>query len=233
MICIDERFCLNSINNLFSDWLLINKEIKSIKENDNYFIELDQFYSYCQDKYLNKRTMNIMNNEKNIEKQNNLLEFNEIINNKNIDVNEEINKSRNVLLKKRKRQINNESDPFSISNNFINEEEEEEESIDNTNIDKDLFETIYKDKGFNHEQFQIFQNNQNVIHKEKIKQCPICFTKNNQSIFLGYSISKCNHIICNICWIRLLAKKDECPLCKRKVTFSELKKIILKKWVKK
>ena len=86
MICIDERFCLNSINNLFSDWLLINKEIKSIKENDNYFNELDQFYSYCQDKYLNKRNLNIMNDEKNKEKQNNLLEFNEIINNKNINL---------------------------------------------------------------------------------------------------------------------------------------------------
>ena len=129
MICIDERFCLNSINNLFSDWLLINKEIKSINENNNYFNELDQFYSYCQDKYLNKRTMNIMNNEKNVEKQNNLLEFNEIINNKNIDVNDEINESGNILLKKRKRKVDNESNPFSISNNYINEEEEEEEIL--------------------------------------------------------------------------------------------------------
>ena len=40
-----------------------------------------------------------------------------------------------------------------------------------------------------------------------------------------FSISKCNHIICNKCWSKWLKEKMECPLCKKKCRIQTLKKI--------
>ena len=86
---------------------------------------------------------------------------------------------------------------------------------------------MFKDKNFNYEQFQMLQTNQNVLPRRNIEKCPICLTKINQSTFLSFSIAQCNHIICNICWTKILKKNKECPLCKKDINFSELRKIII------
>ena len=225
MICIDKRYSFNSITKLFPKWLSKNLEIKSLKENDDYYKELNDFYSYCKSKYSNNKKGN-----NNI--QDNFF-FNNIINN-NINnhlfiENDGFNK--NELLKKRNRDKNEDENNLFIDNINNNEQEDEEsESIDNTIIDKELLETINKDSVFDNEQFQKLQNNTNIVYREKINKCPICFTGSNQSIFLTYSISKCNHIFCNICWNKILSSTKECPLCKRKVLLSDFKKVFLKKW---
>ena len=85
---------------------------------------------------------------------------------------------------------------------------------------------MFKDKNFNFEQYQKLQNNQNIFPKKNIEKCPVCLTKISQSTFLCFSIAECNHIICNICLNKILAKNKECPLCKKNINFSELRKII-------
>jgi hypothetical protein len=85
---------------------------------------------------------------------------------------------------------------------------------------------MFKDNNFNYKQFYKLQNNLNTFPKKNIEKCPECLTKINQRSFLKFSIAECNHIICNICWNKILAKNKECPLCKKSITFSELRKII-------
>ena len=41
MICIDERFTYGSIKKLFSNWFSKKLEIINLKENDNYYEELE------------------------------------------------------------------------------------------------------------------------------------------------------------------------------------------------
>ena len=253
MICIDERFCLGYINELFSCWIAKNKTIKSLKENDTYFEELKNFFEFCKNKYNKQNNLNLTNIA---QMPKNLIDNDNIKSRMNaFNLNLKKKYYKNVYLQKRKRERPNfesklflkkeknesEEEDENINNNYldnINDEEEnvnidDSESIDNNNIDTELFETIKNNAKFDHDQFQKLQNNPNVIYMSKIEKCPICFTNTNQSIFLGYSISKCNHIICNICWNNIISDKKECPLCKRKIVLSDLKKIILNKWMSK
>ena len=225
MICIDERYTLDSIKNLFSNWLIKNLEIRTLKDNDIFYDEINKFYDYCSLKYPIQNNeinnINIINNDDN----------NDIFNDFNFE--KEINT--NEFLIKRKREINYDNDDeeyFNINKKSDSENNEDEESIDNNNIDKELLETINNNPKFDHEQFKKLQNNLAIVYKSNISKCPICFTGVNQSIFLSYSISKCHHIICNICWNKIISSTKECPLCKRKVILSDLKKVILRKYVK-
>ena len=224
MICIDERFNYHSIKRMFSDWIFKNKEIRPLIDNDTYFEEIENFFEYCQNKYLNKTSLNNSNS------QNYSSDL--------IYLNKEKIKSGKSLLRKRKREKNEKEDSddkksFSLiykDEILIKEEEEEEEEkeeeeeieeeeeneekeenneercTDDENIDKKLFEFMFKDKNFNYEQFQMLQTNQNVLPRRNIEKCPICLTKINQSTFLSFSIAQCNHIICNICWTKILKK---------------------------
>ena len=246
MICIDERFNDPSTNSLFSDWIYKNKEIRSLKDNDNYYEEINKFFECCKNKYLNQ---NILNNS-NIQNSAN----------DSFYLSKENSNSLNSFFGKRKRDIKEKEDSndgktfnlFSNNDGLKNQREEkkeievkeekeekeerevkeekeesnEESSCFDENIDKELFESIFKDKNFNFEKFQILQNNQNVLPRKNIEKCPVCLTKINQSTFLFFSIAKCNHIICNICWNKILEKNRECPICKKNINYSELRKII-------
>jgi len=228
MICIDERFNYYSIRSMFSDWIYKNKEVRSLIDNDTYFEEINTFFEYCQKNYSNQNFQNNSNSQNYI--------------NYSIYLNKEKNNSDQSLLRKRKREKKEKEDDenessFSLFNNdekLIQEEEEEiekeenneESSFDDENIDKELFDSMFKDKNFNFEQFQMLQTNKNIISRKSIEKCPVCLTKINQSTFLNFSISECNHIICNICWNKILARKKECPLCKKNIIISELRKII-------
>jgi hypothetical protein len=224
MICIDERFNYHSIKNMFSNWIYKNKEIRTLIDNDSYFEEINKFFEHCQNKYSNQNVLNNSNSQNYI--------------NDLIYLNKENNNSEKSLLRKRERERkeNEDSDEeksFNLFNNnkLIKEENEEEEnneesSSNDENIDKELVESMFKDKNFNFEQYQKLQNNLNVFPKKNIEKCPVCLTKINQSTFLKFSIAECNHIICNICWNKILAKNSECPLCKKNISFSEIRKII-------
>ena len=176
----------------------------------------------CEFNYLEK-SLNMVKNE------NNNIRLIDLFN--NTHVNNKLNcynskdTNDNILSKKRKR--DNEYDNFFLLNNSIDEEVEENESIDNNNIDEELLHLINKTPTFNKKQFGELQNNKNKEYVKKFQKCPICFTQRYQSYFLKYSISKCLHIICNICWTQILMKKNECPICRRTVNFSDLKIIII------
>ena len=224
MICIDERFNNYSIKSMFSDWIYKNKEIRDLIDNDSYFDEINKFFEYCQNKYSNQNALN------------NSISLN--YNNDFMNLNKENNDSEKSLLRKREREKiekedSDEEKSFNLFNNneeikkgSEEEEDSEESSSNDENIDKELYESMFKDKNFNFEQYQKLQNNQNVFPKKNIEKCPVCLTKISQSTFLCFSIAECNHIICNICWNKILAKNKECPLCKKNINFSELRKII-------
>jgi len=208
MICIDERFNYHSIRSLFSDWIYKNKEIRHLIDNDTYFEEINKFFEECQNKYSNQNGLN------NYNLQNDLFYLNK-----------EENNSEKSLLRNRKRKREKEEEEEEEEDEEKKEENNKKNSVDE-NIDKKLFEYMFEDKNFNYEQFYMLQNNQNVLSRKNIERCPICFTKINQSTFLKFSIAECNHIICNICWTKILTKNNKCPLCKKNIAFSELRKII-------
>ena len=111
MICIDERYILKSIKNLFSNWFSKNKEIKSLKENDNFYTELNKFYEMCQLNYSEKSLNNIKN-------ENNNIGFFDLFNNTFVNNNlSSKDNNDNILSKKRKRA--NKSDNFCLLNNSI------------------------------------------------------------------------------------------------------------------
>ena len=210
---------------MFSDWIYKNKEVRALIDNDSYFEEINKFFEYCQNKYSNQNALN------------NSISLN--YNNDFMYLNKENNESEKSLLRKREREKKEKEDideeiSFNLfkNNEEIKEENEEEEdskessSSNDVNIDKELVESMFKDKNFNFEQYYMLQNNQKVFPKKNIEKCPVCLTKISQSTFLCFSIAECNHIICNICWNKILAKNKECPLCKKSITFSELRKII-------
>ena len=228
MICIDERFSYLSIKSMFSDWIYKNSQIKVLIDNDKYFEEIDKFFEECQNKYSNHIALN---NSNSLNYCNDLILLNK----------QKINLGKSMLRKrkreKNKKEENDGEKSFSLFNKNEklrkkeeeNEEKEEknvESCYDDENIDKKLFEYMFKDKNFNYELFQMLQTNQNILPKKSIEKCPVCLNKINQSTFLNFSIAECNHIICNICWNKILSKNKECPLCKKNIIFSELRKII-------
>ena len=76
---------------------------------------------------------------------------------------------------------------------------------------------------------EILEQLNNNIYTSETKEeyeCPICFKISDKNPDLIYSISKCHHILCNICWSGWLSQKLECPLCKAKTRPKTLKKII-------
>jgi len=75
---------------------------------------------------------------------------------------------------------------------------------------------------------QLNKNTYTETTKE-IYDCPICFKTSSKNPDLIYSISKCRHVLCNICWSGWLTEKLECPLCKAKARPKTLKRIIFVK----
>ena len=56
--------------------------------------------------------------------------------------------------------------------------------------------------------------------------CCVCYEIASNNPNLKFSLSKCNHILCNICWSKTLYQKLECPICRKKVRVKTLKRII-------
>jgi len=244
MICIDERFNDPRIKSLFSDWIYKNKENRFLIDNDTYYEEINTFLEYCKNKYLNKNVLNNSNShvckndlfylgKENNNSLNSLFgkrkreknekEINEDETSFNLFINEEFEKEKEEKEGKEEKEEKEESKE--------KEKEKKEEIIEESssydeNIDIELFESMFKDNNFDYKQFQMLQNNPNVLPKKNIEKCPVCLTKINQSTFLCFSIAECNHIICNICWNKILSKNKECPLCKKNINCSELRKII-------
>ena len=90
------------------------------------------------------------------------------------------------------------------------------------------YNVVIKDKS----QSKKEDNDTNVSKKI---ECPICFN-NNEDNENGDSISKdgyyfssakCGHILCNVCWNKILHVKPECPICKQPIKQSNLIRLYL------
>ena len=70
-------------------------------------------------------------------------------------------------------------------------------------------------------------NNDNIkiINDDQI--CSVCYGFASSNPEIKFSMSKCNHILCNICWSKTLNEKLECPICRNKVRVKTLKRIII------
>ena len=56
--------------------------------------------------------------------------------------------------------------------------------------------------------------------------CCVCYEISSDNKNLNYSLSKCNHLLCNKCWAETLNVKLECPICRKKTRAQTLKRLI-------
>ena len=66
------------------------------------------------------------------------------------------------------------------------------------------------------------------IYTKNIKEdflCNVCYEIASKNPQKKYSQSKCNHILCNLCWSKTLYEKLECPLCRNKVRVKTLNRL--------
>ena len=190
-------------------------DINEMKEEINCELELDNLKS----KYLTMNNANektLLNRKTKSEHEiQNIEDINPNILNTNIQQNEEIiiqNKEKNKQIKLREEHI-------SIKNsvkNFANE-------IDNFKFD-DYISDFNNDK-IKETQKQLDNNeNTKIINEDMI--CCVCYEIYSNKPDLNYSLSKCNHMLCNICWSKTLYEKLECPICRKKVRVKTLKRLI-------
>ena len=108
----------------------------------------------------------------------------------------------------------------------INIQNNENENVnDANNNEMNLEKEIEPDP----EILQQLNNNTYTVNSSEVYECPICFKSSANNTDLIYSMSKCRHVLCNICWSEWLIEKLECPLCKGKARPKTLKRIIFTK----
>ena len=190
-------------------------DINEMKEEINCELELDNLKS----KYLTMNNANektLLNRKTKSEHEiQNIEDINPNILNTNIQQNEEIM----IKNKDKNQQINLREEHISIKNsvkNFANE-------IDNFKFD-DYISDFNNDK-IKETQKQLDNNeNTKIINEDMI--CCVCYEIFSNKPDLNYSLSKCNHMLCNICWSKTLYEKLECPICRKKVRVKTLKRLI-------
>ena len=69
-------------------------------------------------------------------------------------------------------------------------------------------------------------NNKNIKSINEDAICCVCYEIASNNPELKFSLSKCNHTLCNICWSKTLYEKLECPICRKKVRIKTLKRLI-------
>ena len=193
----------------------INK-INEPKNDINCEIELDNLTN----KYLNSNQLKekiLLNKKTNPE---HLIQNNEDINpnilNSNIKSDEEI-----IITNKDK--INNTNireELINIKNSFKNFSNE----IDNYKFN-DFISDFNNDKI--KENKKQLDNNDNIKNTNEDIICCVCYEIASNNPELKYSLSKCNHTLCNICWSKTLYEKLECPICRKKVRIKTLKRLII------
>ena len=101
-------------------------------------------------------------------------------------------------------------------------------SITNANNNNSINNTINDNRNEEVTQEIFDQLNENTYTEDSknVYECPICFKISNKNTDLKYSMSKCHHVLCNLCWAAWLTEKLECPLCKAKARPKTLKRII-------
>jgi hypothetical protein len=52
------------------------------------------------------------------------------------------------------------------------------------------------------------------INSDSEEECPICY---ELILHNGYVVTQCNHKYCSICYAKHIRKKEDCPLCRKKI----------------
>ena len=190
--------------------------INEVSNEINCEIELNNL----KNKYLpinNKKEKTLLNRKTNPEQD---IQNNEDIN-PNI-LNSNIKNKDELIIKKKdvNKQLNLIEQQKNIKNdikNFVNE-------IDNFKFDE--YVTDFNSDKIKETKKQL-DNNDNIKNINEDEICCVCYEIASKNPELKYSLSKCNHILCNICWSKTLFEKLECPICRKKVRVKTLKRLII------
>ena len=189
----------------------VNEEMKEI----NCELELDNLKS----KYLennNTKEIILLNKKTNPEHD---IQNNEDIN-PNILISNKKNNNDFLIQKKDKdKHIKLKEERINIKNDIKNLANE----IDNYKFD-DLVSDFNNDK-IKETQKQLDEN-ENIKLIAKEENCGVCYQIFSNNTNLKFSQSKCNHVLCNICWSKTLYQKLECPICRKKARVKTLKRLI-------
>ena len=207
----NEEINENDLNNINEE----NKEINCELELDNLKNKYLTLNNTKEKSLLNKKTnpeQHILNNE----------DINPNILNSNMKQKEEII----IPDKDIKNNINIKEERINIKNsvkNFAN-------AIDNYKFD-DCVSDFNNDKI--KENKKELDDNDNIKNINEDAICCVCYEIASNNPEIKFSLSKCNHILCNICWSKTLYEKLECPICRKKVRIKTLKRLIFGDLIKK
>ena len=212
-----EELVLNSnkLNKIF-DLSNINTTIKKSKN----FLQrkLNKIYEKFSDKNNDENNINFKNKKLKREEDNSNLLIKNSINNSNNNIFQNFSDAYNEIIKEK----NKEDENLEINENNHNNENINNINNSNNNMNEGV------DFKPNPEILEQLNNNIYTSEAKEDYECPICFKTSSKNHDLIYSISKCHHVLCNICWSEWLAEKLECPLCKAKTRPKTLKKIVFK-----
>jgi len=164
---------------------------------------------------LNKKTNPEHNNIQNDEDINP-----NILNNANIKKVEE-----NLIQQKEKEKYKDKN--LKIKEEHINIKKE----VNNfaTEINNYKFDDFMEDFNKNSKILEILKKldeNENTKTTAEDLICCVCYEISSNNKNLNYSLSKCNHSLCNNCWAKTLNVKLECPICRKKTRAQTLKRLI-------
>ena len=188
--------------------MIKNKLFIKLKNIEQYLIYLSM-QNKKETTLLNKKT-NLVHDIQNDEDLNpNILNSNTKTNKENFNKNKEKNKKNHlrdehINIKKDIKNLNNEIDNNYKFNEFMSD------------FNNDKIKETQKE----------LDNNDNKINMNEDIICCVCYEIASNNPNLNYSISKCNHSLCNICWSKTLYEKLECPICRKKARVKTLKRII-------
>ena len=164
---------------------------------------------------LNKKTKPERNNIQNNEDINP-----NILNNSNIKKDEE-----NLIQKKEKEKYKDKH--LKIKEEHINIKNEVNNFATEINNYKfDDFMEDFNKKSKIIEMLKKLDENENTKTTTKELICCVCYEISSDNKNLNYSLSKCNHLLCNKCWAETLNVKLECPICRKKTRAQTLKRLI-------
>ena len=164
---------------------------------------------------LNKKTNPERNNIQNDEDINP-----NILNNSNIKKDEE-----NLIQQKEKEKYKDKH--LKIKEEHINIKNEVNNFATEINNYKfDDFMEDFNKKSKIIEMLKKLDENENTKTTTKELICCVCYEISSDNKNLNYSLSKCNHLLCNKCWAETLNVKLECPICRKKTRAQTLKRLI-------
>ena len=164
---------------------------------------------------LNKKTNPERNNIQNNEDINP-----NILNNSNIKKDEE-----NLIQQKEKEKYKDKH--LKIKEEHINIKNEVNNFATEINNYKfDDFMEDFNKKSKIIEMLKKLDENENTKTTTKELICCVCYEISSDNKNLNYSLSKCNHLLCNKCWAETLNVKLECPICRKKTRAQTLKRLI-------